>query len=556
MADIDSSIAAPDISSPAPGGDSPLAAALGASQPASPQPAAPDMGSGLPADMPSSSNLGGTPQPSAPPLNPKLNRTFLNTLKGLALGFMQGNIPGAIQGAIDPSVPERVQQQQRAVMSAQTADVLAKARVNELNAQALPQEIRDRHDANVLNTVKYLTETYGAPDETFDNSSDAAHEALQNHVTNGNVPLGHVLSDSNTTYVWHADKAVTTPNAYNDVHNAGVLNGNPALSGITQDQWNAMSANDKSSTWATARQILTPVAPSADPKARQGQILSAQRQLQTVQAMPDIQSKAGLVKFAQNNLDVLNAADNDPKFADKIDENQRSTFLRGIQSETTLPPDLKKTYTQFVQQAKTGAQLDAAVKTVTEDIGKYQTGVDSAKQKAADKAAEAQAAGGGEWKPKVTADEKKKAELAENIAFNANEVNSMLAKRPDLVGAVSGRYTNVQQMIGNNDPSISAIGNEIHNIAMANSGVHGFRSQEGVQETEANILNHFKNGPQAVAGALKSNTDSVQTFIDNARPETYGTHSKSGGAVAYWQKQSQQKPQTQSGGGGAFQWVH
>jgi hypothetical protein len=157
---------------------------------------------------------------------------------------------------------------------------------------------------------------------------------------------------------------------------------------------------------------------------------------------------------------------------------------------------------------------------------------------AAKASATAAATAGSEWKPKVTADEKKKAELAENISENATAVNASLAKRPDLVGAISGRFTNVEQMIGNNDPDISAIGNRIHNIAMANSGVHGFRSQEGVKETEANLLNHFKNGPEAVKGALGSNVDSVQTFIDNARPESYQTHSKQGGAGAYYQKRA------------------
>jgi hypothetical protein len=149
-----------------------------------------------------------------------------------------------------------------------------------------------------------------------------------------------------------------------------------------------------------------------------------------------------------------------------------------------------------------------------------------------------------EWKPKVTADEKKKAELAENIAENATAVNEALARRKDLVGAVAGRFTNVQQMIGNNDKDISAIGNRIHNIAMANSGVHGFRSQEGVKETETNILNNFKNGPDAVKGALASNVDSVQTFIDDARPEGYRTHSKQGGAGEYYQKRSGTKSST------------
>jgi hypothetical protein len=137
----------------------------------------------------------------------------------------------------------------------------------------------------------------------------------------------------------------------------------------------------------------------------------------------------------------------------------------------------------------------------------------------------------GEWRPKVSADEKKKAELAENIAFNANEVSRILLKRPDIVGAIAGRFTNTEQMIGNNDPDISAIGTHVHNLAMANSGVHGFRSQEGVKSYENQILNNFKNGPRAIAGALRASVGSVQTFIDNARPDTYKTHSKQGGAA-------------------------
>jgi hypothetical protein len=139
--------------------------------------------------------------------------------------------------------------------------------------------------------------------------------------------------------------------------------------------------------------------------------------------------------------------------------------------------------------------------------------------------------GATDWNTGVGADEKKKAELAENIAFNANEVAKIVMKRPDILGAVAGRYTNTEQMMGNNDPDISAIGVHVHNMAMANSGVHGFRSQEGVESYERQLLNNFKNGPAAMAGALRASTGSVQTFIDNARPEAYKTHSKQGGAV-------------------------
>src|SRR5439155_7340343 len=157
--------------------------------------------------------------------------------------------------------------------------------------------------------------------------------------------------------------------------------------------------------------------------------------------------------------------------------------------------------------------------------------VQADKDKAALQASKTASGSTTDWRPKVSSDEKKKAELGENIAYNANEVAKILMKRPDLVGVVAGRFTTTEQMIGNNDPDISAIGMHVHNLAMANSGIHGFRAQEGVRATEKQILNNFRNGPKAIAGALMASTGSVQTFIDAARPDTYKTHSKNGGAT-------------------------
>jgi hypothetical protein len=135
------------------------------------------------------------------------------------------------------------------------------------------------------------------------------------------------------------------------------------------------------------------------------------------------------------------------------------------------------------------------------------------------------------WVPGVSADEKKKAELSENVVFNSNNIASILARRPDLVGKVAGRFTSLDQMAGTNDGDITALQQDMHNIAMANVGIHGMRSNDAVHDVEKNILNNFKNGPQAIGKALKSSADSVQTFIDNARPATYKTHSTNGGAM-------------------------
>lgn len=135
------------------------------------------------------------------------------------------------------------------------------------------------------------------------------------------------------------------------------------------------------------------------------------------------------------------------------------------------------------------------------------------------------------WVPGASADEKKKAELAENMVYNINSVASVLQRRPDLVGAVAGRFTNIQQMAGSNDPDIVQLGTDIHNIGMANGGIHGMRSPQQADDYANQVLNHFKNGPKGIYGGLKSSADSVQTFIDAARPSTYKTHSSQGGAT-------------------------
>jgi hypothetical protein len=135
------------------------------------------------------------------------------------------------------------------------------------------------------------------------------------------------------------------------------------------------------------------------------------------------------------------------------------------------------------------------------------------------------------WVPGATADEKKKAELSENVVFNSNNIASILQRRPDIVGVVAGRFTTLDQMAGTNDPDITALQQDMHNIAMANVGIHGMRSNEAVHDVESNILNSFKNGPKAIGGALQAGAKSVQTFIDNARPNTYKTHSTNGGAM-------------------------
>lgn len=116
---------------------------------------------------------------------------------------------------------------------------------------------------------------------------------------------------------------------------------------------------------------------------------------------------------------------------------------------------------------------------------------------------------------KTPADIIRRGRLANNAIGNIDRSMAIVSKRPDLFGALSGRITNIEQLIGNDDPDLSDLGVEIHNLALASNGAHGLRSAGAVHDTEQQILNHFKNGPNAVNSALTGMKTSLQTFVDD-----------------------------------------
>lgn len=118
---------------------------------------------------------------------------------------------------------------------------------------------------------------------------------------------------------------------------------------------------------------------------------------------------------------------------------------------------------------------------------------------------------------KVPADITKRAALSSNVLENADAVESIIKRRPEIVGATGGRYSTVQQMIGSDDPDIQALGVRMHNIALASNGAHGLRSAEAVAQTENELFNHFKAGPNAIHGGLNAIRGSVQTFLDDEK---------------------------------------
>jgi hypothetical protein len=117
----------------------------------------------------------------------------------------------------------------------------------------------------------------------------------------------------------------------------------------------------------------------------------------------------------------------------------------------------------------------------------------------------------------ATSDRLKRSDLANNVIENTGAIRDLITKNPNLFGKVAGRFTTASQMIGSNDPAISALGVRIHNAALASNGAHGLRSAEAVTQTENELLNHFRNSPKATLAGLDALDDSVKTFIADAK---------------------------------------
>jgi hypothetical protein len=115
------------------------------------------------------------------------------------------------------------------------------------------------------------------------------------------------------------------------------------------------------------------------------------------------------------------------------------------------------------------------------------------------------------------ADRLRRGDLAYNAQHNIDYINDVVGANPDLFGKVAGRFTTTQQMIGSDDPAIRQIGVAVHNLALASNGAHGLRSQQAVTDTENEILNHFRDSPQAMAAGLGAMKGSLQTFIDDTQ---------------------------------------
>jgi hypothetical protein len=116
---------------------------------------------------------------------------------------------------------------------------------------------------------------------------------------------------------------------------------------------------------------------------------------------------------------------------------------------------------------------------------------------------------------KIPADTQKAARLSRNIQHNGNVIVDIMNRRPDLVGTVNSLGTNWQtKIVGTNDKDLAALSGAVDQLAIASAGAHGSRAAKLVEGIHDGVLNHFKNGPDAIKAYTQGQMSSVQTFID------------------------------------------
>jgi hypothetical protein len=118
----------------------------------------------------------------------------------------------------------------------------------------------------------------------------------------------------------------------------------------------------------------------------------------------------------------------------------------------------------------------------------------------------------GDLTNKPSADEQRRADLAENLNENLDQLEEIANRRPELFGPLGGRMTAIKGVVGSNDPDVGALETIKHQIGMAQISAHGMRSAHGIGDAAASILNDFKNGPEAVRASIAKVRGSVKTF--------------------------------------------
>ena len=132
--------------------------------------------------------------------------------------------------------------------------------------------------------------------------------------------------------------------------------------------------------------------------------------------------------------------------------------------------------------------------------------------------------------------ERKQVDLASNSLENINHIDQILQRRPDLIGVINGRITQGKLGAGTNDKDLGYIEEAMDNFGLATTGTHGTKAQAAREDARTALLNGFKNGPDAVQGAISAARNSLTNLASagkprgvNGQPYVYGPQTSQGG---------------------------
>jgi len=118
----------------------------------------------------------------------------------------------------------------------------------------------------------------------------------------------------------------------------------------------------------------------------------------------------------------------------------------------------------------------------------------------------------------LDASERKQVNLASNSLENINHIDEILQRRPDLIGVINGRITQGKLGAGTNDKDLGYIEEAMDNFGLATTGTHGTKAQAAREDARTALLNGFKNGPQAVQGAISAARNSLNNLASAGKP--------------------------------------
>lgn len=122
-------------------------------------------------------------------------------------------------------------------------------------------------------------------------------------------------------------------------------------------------------------------------------------------------------------------------------------------------------------------------------------------------------------KPSATVNqmEQTRADMAENVNENLNQLEDIVNRRPDLFGTLSGRMTKAKEFIGTDDPDIAQMKQIEDNLGRALTSAHGMRNGKLVEDAVNGVLNGYKNSAGAIKTAIGSARNSVKTFTGDVQ---------------------------------------